>query len=455
MTLMMMLLLGCIAATSADTPANCTNTQALGRWTFSVSPNSYTKDVNCSTFAHMPKTSMTITLRAPDVAVDDQGNTGFWTFIYNQGFEVVVNNKKYFAFSNYTTVGKVTTSHCESTLPGWFHDADGKNWGCFVGNQLSHETTATTQKAPASPQPAGMWRSDPELVNHINKHHSWQAKDYHFLQELPLATVKKISGSSPAEFPKSQNSKYDGLTDAEKYGDLPESFDWRNVDGVNYVSPVRDQESCGSCYSFGSTAALEARVRINSNNTEKTVFSPQDVVSCSEYSQGCAGGFPYLVYKYGQDFGLVNESCFPYTGKDPSMGGPTCNRECPSPKRYFVKSYEYIGGYYGACNEVDMMKEIHANGPVAIGFQVNSDFMHYAGGVYDGCTNPPKHSGVNFFETTNHAVAVVGWGVDGGKKYWIVKNSWSDKWGLEGYFMIARGQDECACESMAASAVLE
>ena len=71
---------------------------------------------------------------------------------------------------------------------------------------------------------------------------------------------------------------------------LPDEFDWRNVDGKNYVSPVRDQGDCGSCYAFGTLGMFEARVRILSNNTKTPVFSTQDIVSCSEYSQGCEGG---------------------------------------------------------------------------------------------------------------------------------------------------------------------
>lgn len=76
---------------------------------------------------------------------------------------------------------------------------------------------------------------------------------------------------------------------------LPDEFDWRDVNGVNYVSPVRNQQSCGSCYAFGSMAMLEARTRILTNNSRQPVFSTQDVVSCSEYAQGCEGGFPYLI----------------------------------------------------------------------------------------------------------------------------------------------------------------
>ena len=71
---------------------------------------------------------------------------------------------------------------------------------------------------------------------------------------------------------------------------LPEEFDWRNVGGRDYVSPVRYQGDCGSCYAFSTLGMFEARVRILSNGTKTPVFSTQDIVSCSEYSQGCEGG---------------------------------------------------------------------------------------------------------------------------------------------------------------------
>ena len=71
---------------------------------------------------------------------------------------------------------------------------------------------------------------------------------------------------------------------------MPSSFDWRNVSGVNFVSPIRDQGECGSCYSFASTAMNEARIRIKSNNTQQPILAPQDIIECSRYTQGCYGG---------------------------------------------------------------------------------------------------------------------------------------------------------------------
>ena len=76
----------------------------------------------------------------------------------------------------------------------------------------------------------------------------------------------------------------------EMIKDFPSSYDWRNKEGEDFVTPVRNQGSCGSCYSFASMGCLEAGVAIASNGRIKPVFSPQYIVSCSNYSQGCDGG---------------------------------------------------------------------------------------------------------------------------------------------------------------------
>ncbi|CAB4033187.1 cathepsin C [Paramuricea clavata] len=188
---------------------------------------------------------------------------------------------------------------------------------------------------------------------------------------------------------------------------------------------------------------FEARSRIQSNRSTSYVLSTQDIVSCSEYSQGCEGGFPYLISKYAIDFGLVEESCYPYQGKDTQCTeSPTCKRH------HGNNDYHYIGGFYGACNEPLMRLELVKNGPFSVSFEVTSDFMHYKGGIY---VNPGLKDKFNPFEITNHAVVVVGYGIDeaSGMKYWIVKNSWGAQWGEEGYFRIIRGTNELAIESMA------
>ena len=167
-------------------------------------------------------------------------------------------------------------------------------------------------------------------------------------------------------------------------------------------------------------------------------------MGCSQYSQGCEGGFPYLIAgKYAQDFGAVEESCFPYTGKDSDcISEANCTR-------YYGTDYYYIGGYYGACNEPQMRLELVNNRPIAVSFEVLNDFMNYKGGIY-------QHTGLtdrfNPWEITNHVVLVVGYGSEGGVPYWSVQNSWGEDWGEQGYFRILRGVDEVSIEGMAVAA---
>jgi hypothetical protein len=119
-----------------------------------------------------------------------------------------------------------------------------------------------------------------------------------------------------------------------KYGKLSLEFDWRNVDGTSYDSPVRKQGECGSCYAIAATSVLESRIRIKSNNRLKPLLSPSSILSCSRYNQGCFGGYPYLVGKFGKEFGFVEESCQPYTETDDK-----CFDFCFHEKKWKVKSY--------------------------------------------------------------------------------------------------------------------
>lgn len=102
------------AAIEADTPANCTFEDVQGIWTFYVGENGHDNTLNCDS-SFKVVTELRVHLLFPDVALDDDYNRGFWTMIYNQGFEVVLNGTKYFAFSKYIN----TVSYCDQTLPGW------------------------------------------------------------------------------------------------------------------------------------------------------------------------------------------------------------------------------------------------------------------------------------------------------------------------------------------------
>lgn len=467
-----------VACAYADTPANCMWDDVQGTWTFFLGPTDQSNSLICSSFTQANAVdNLQVTLSYPNIATDSNGHVGTWTMIYNQGFEVVMHGRRYFAFSYYQTVGNTTTSYCHQTYPGVAH-SDGpfpQNWGCYVGQKINTSTTASISTVTQSSLRAAIqqrnaafgmeeerqnmpYKHDQEFIDRINSAQSlWTAKVYSEYEQFTIGQLERRRGSVKNQLREDAIANAQPLLSVQQnkvsqanLKDLPSAFDWRNVGGIDYVSPVRNQGSCGSCYSFASMAMLEARIRVRSNNTRTPVLSTQYAVSCSPYSQGCDGGFPYLVAgKFAQDFGVVEESCFPYTGTDST---PCSAMKCENPTRYYTSSYNYIGGYYGASTSELMMREIYENGPIAVSFEVYDDFMHYSSGVY----HHTAQLSFNPFAITNHVVLIVGWGENAeGVKYWIVKNSWGTSWGQNGFFYILRDSTEkggeCGIESLTVS----
>jgi len=447
--------------TYADTPANCTFEDVEGSWIFYESERSQGSDIDCSSQVAVVA-KFKVDLKYPNIAVEQFGNIGTWTMVYNQGFEVTVSGRSYFAYSDYeeTSPDKVT-SRCYQTSPGggWSHDVTVRNWACFTGRKVEktgeifqpkYHKTEVSQLHKAS-QLYTQTKEDVETIN--SKQSSWKATLYPSMQNIPVKDIYNMRGgirsvlhTKPTPKPATLMSKNVNLSE-KSY--LPSSWDWRNVSGVNYVSDVRNQASCGSCYAFSSMGMLEARVKIATKNTNNLVFSTQDVVSCSLLSQGCEGGFPYLVAgRYAKDYGVVEELCNPYQGKD----GACSTKQC---LKHYVSSYGYVGGYYGGCSEEAMKKALVEGGPLSVSFEVYDDFMMYHSGVYHH-TGLIKLSDFEPFEITNHAVLLVGYGHDDelGEDYWTIKNSWGTGWGEGGYFRIRRGVDECSVESIAVEATV-
>jgi len=458
------LFLAPLGLVKGDTPANCTYEDIQGTWIFHESERGQTSHVLCSGNVAFEE-KMKVDLMYPNTAVDQFGNIGTWTMVYNQGFEVNVNGRSFFAFSDYKQLAEKggVVSHCDRTRIGWSHDVTVRNWACFRAIKMTRgeeERMALRKFQPTNSLQNTLEQGEEEYnqeqwkVDKINNgQSSWVATSHAQFQGMKMKDIERLKGGKksrlhhkpshlqqrPARLLSSVASKNDGL---------PESWDWRNVDGVNFVSKVRDQGKCGSCYAFSSMGMLESRINILTKNTKRYTFSTQDVVSCSNLSQGCDGGFPFLVAgRYGKDFGVVEEDCNPYNGTD-EAGCST--RNC---LRHFTASYKYVGGYYGACNEFEMKKALVENGPLSVSFEVYDDFMMYKSGVYHH-TQLLKSSGFQPFELTNHAVLLVGYGHDTrlGEDYWIIKNSWGTAWGEDGFFRIRRGTDECAIESIAVEA---
>jgi len=209
-----------------------------------------------------------------------------------------------------------------------------------------------------------------------------------------------------------------------------------------------DQGEFGSCYAASSVRMLTARHKIKQNKTHLVPWSIGFPLHCSEYNQGCDGGYGFLLSKWSDDVGLLPATCLRYNtaGK--------CRLECDLDslgKRYRAGNHRYVGSYYGHTNEQEIKEELYKNGPLAIGIEPSEDFMFYSDGIYKSL-NSKKHSSEEEWQQVDHAVLLVGYGEENGSKYWKVQNSWGEDWGENGFFRIARGIDESAIESMAEAA---
>lgn len=236
---------------------------------------------------------------------------------------------------------------------------------------------------------------------------------------------------------------------------LPKNWDWRNIGGVNYVPEPRLQLSCGSCYIFSIVSSLESRLRILTNNKDKTEFSRQFPLSCSFYTEGCKGGYPILVSKFFNEFEIIPEKCAPYNPDNVNCANICDYNE--NPIKYFVTRYEYLGGFYGATNEIEMIKEIRARGPIPGNMTVPWTFSYYKSGIFSQKStkiNSGKFSKTTLFDqhlswsSVDHSIMLVGYGEENGVKYWIGMNTWGSYWGEGGFFRILRGENECNIETM-------
>ena len=197
---------------------------------------------------------------------------------------------------------------------------------------------------------------------------------------------------------------------------LPKEWDWRDKDGQSWVTAVKSQGGCGSCWAFGSVAQVESLKMIAQGSPDPALdLSEQYMVSCDMNNYGCNGGFMDPAYNFLRDTGVPPEVCFPYQGKD-----LPCEDACANPDRISISSWQRIAW------DVDALKVAVYEHPITCTFYVYRDFLYYQSGVY-------KH--VEGGLVGAHAVCIVGWVHK--QHCFIAKNSWGTGWGESGYFRIA------------------
>ncbi|CAL5219433.1 g1262 [Coccomyxa viridis] len=230
-------------------------------------------------------------------------------------------------------------------------------------------------------------------------------------------------------------------------GRLPTAVDWRGTGADNVV---KDQATCGSCWAFGATAALQSAYWMATGKSER--FSEQQLTDCSwkfGANHACDGGdydnaIDYLVTMGG----IAREDDYEYLGQD-----NFCKKEYMAysdshkSRLIKVKGYSYVPRH----DDEALMEALYSRGTIAISLDASQpSFRFYASGTYDepNCMHKAKD--------LDHAVAVVGYGTDdAGKDYWIVKNSWSSHWGDNGYINIARAHHACGVTTDPIYAVFE
>lgn len=199
---------------------------------------------------------------------------------------------------------------------------------------------------------------------------------------------------------------------------IPPSFDWREF---NKVSSVKDQGQCGSCWAFSSIGAIESLYAITNNTLLD--LSEQQLVDCSLKNNGCNGGDIDAAFNFAINTPIYLDSDYPYTAIDNK-----CNIVNSTKSIYINKCYDIPKG-----NELALTNAIY-NQPVSVAIEADTSlFQFYSGGIINS-----KKCGTKL----DHAVLAVGYGEENGLKYYIVKNSWSSKWGEDGYVRIARSTSE-------------
>ncbi|XP_030026241.2 cathepsin L-like proteinase [Manduca sexta] len=206
--------------------------------------------------------------------------------------------------------------------------------------------------------------------------------------------------------------------------DLPEEFDLR-MEGV--ITPVKNQGSCGSCWAFCTVAAVEGALALR-NGGRNLDLSEQALVDCAWGfdAQGCDGGAPNGGMKYVLEHGVPTEMEYgPYMAK---------NGFCEA---YNMSKVFHINGFGQVTprNANAMKVVLNKYGPAVVGVHAGTPMKFYSSGIFYDVTCEGRRQ--------NHGVTLVGYGIRDGEMYWIVKNSWGEDWGEDGYILISANNNNC------------
>ncbi|AGR56811.1 cathepsin [Hemileuca sp. nucleopolyhedrovirus] len=213
----------------------------------------------------------------------------------------------------------------------------------------------------------------------------------------------------------------------------PLNFDWRSQ---NKVTSIKNQGACGACWAFATVGSIESQYAIRNNVLIN--LSEQELIDCDRVDMGCEGGLLHTAFENIIELGgLKRESEYPYVGYNKRCELSSLN------KQFAVKlkgCYRYIVVY-----EEKLKDLLRAVGPIPIAIDA-SGIVNYYRGIINECEN----------YGLNHAVLLVGYGVENNIPYWTFKNTWGTDWGEDGYFRVRQNIDACGMvNELTSTAVLE
>ncbi|KAJ8921571.1 hypothetical protein NQ315_010476 [Exocentrus adspersus] len=234
--------------------------------------------------------------------------------------------------------------------------------------------------------------------------------------------ITKFTDMTPAEFRATLNynvtinPRQSTIRDRTVRDTLPETVNWVEK-GV--VTEVKNQESCGACWAFSTTGAVEGAYALKTGNLVS--LSEQNLMDCSVGNAGCSGGNMQFAYDYIKEYGIESEEDYKYEAN---------RNECHfDPEKSVTNIFKYET--VSMDEELSLQYAVATIGPISVA--INADgLQHYVSGVFDDASC----NGI----ILNHGVLVVGYGTDDGKEYWLVKNSWGVNWGEEGYVRMTRNK---------------
>ncbi|KAF4669776.1 hypothetical protein FOL47_002363 [Perkinsus chesapeaki] len=378
------------------------------------------------------------------LVANTSGLVGTWSMVFDEGFEVRIGAASLFAISRYKCVdennpatcyndenaheetdGRVKgwESMCGETLIGWYHvassDPERFDYGCWHGRKVSEHSLAVSPPPP--PPPPSSLGSSPRwvgglmdtsvrsmLVGQASRLRQERVR-LRGLQDIlaepglpasPLDAnlLELFSWHQPDSYRSSCNidrgmSELPANGGGMLYDPLPKEWDWRTKLQGSWNVPLEDQGACGSCYAIASKYALQSRINIvliglGLNVTAEPIkLSTESILACSWYNQACNGGLEVLALRHAQEVGIIEDSKLPYTSDRGQV------RECPkdafkdSDEVWFAKDYGYVGGFYGQCSELQIMRNLYEFGPLTVALHAKDSVYSMSRAVETGQDN--------------------------------------------------------------------